>query len=824
MINNGSLELNQFLTMHPFSVTQKDVYNAALGDIDYFKELYVRDISLYGYMAKLCSILRNSEKKLAVITGYRGCGKTNFLHFIKYISEDGEVGPTLREQYEESLNLLGGNNELREVMEKSFDKVIEQIHRYVNGELSDDAIEQNGLLEWFKINLAGNYRYINFDIGSMGRGKGEAPFVNQLYFELHDSIEWALKKNVYLKSISILKEFVNKYGWEIRTNFESQQTSKESLHEFWQDVEPIIDNYQERNFINNLFEKLYKLSLSQILLAFILWDYSVAIAIDNSSSDAKKQVYMFDNIDIISGMEGDVFESKTAGFWSFIWNSRVFFNNISVRILGNRKLGIEEDSELVEKIINLYSNTKFIFAMRETTAMYLTDHLRDRFRGLLGHFDMSTTFDKVVCMQKKLEFAGKLVAQNKIDNALFVDYVCGLNNLLNDKLFMYDLVQLYNNDYRTFATAVSSVCARNMNSIKAANALFKTNDIRAFGSRCIVNRCFFNGFAAWRYYDSLGIFAPAMARPMNTNPLWKKYKYTTERTILTVLLNVQGNSANKFFLETDDSVSLKTLYNYLDGIIERNDFVGAIDSMYALRNEKFWAHLITFDNLAAYSETKIAKYLQKNTDDLSNVYVRVTPAGIRFIKMMCVHYEYFACRFSRVKRSLFEILDVEEETSRRDAVCIMKDVYESVKECCKNLKEFNAKILEITGYHSYRQISGTPYYINNQFHEERIIHQHISYLEAYRRCVRMYTKDEKCVRTLEKEIISYISKYLGLLKHDLNEGLREDGTVFYSDNSKVLFKELNRCIKEISEHPEKSADVEITREYYRKHFDNEEYM
>ena len=46
MINNNQIELQQFFTMHPFSASEKRVYESALKGIDFFKELYVANSGL----------------------------------------------------------------------------------------------------------------------------------------------------------------------------------------------------------------------------------------------------------------------------------------------------------------------------------------------------------------------------------------------------------------------------------------------------------------------------------------------------------------------------------------------------------------------------------------------------------------------------------------------------------------------------------------------------------------------------------------------------------------------------------------------------------
>lgn len=88
MINKGEITLAQFLTMHPFSATASRIYNRALKGTDFFQELYIMNRKTYERLTIICSVIDNAVKNLVVITGYRGCGKTNFLRLIESIFLD----------------------------------------------------------------------------------------------------------------------------------------------------------------------------------------------------------------------------------------------------------------------------------------------------------------------------------------------------------------------------------------------------------------------------------------------------------------------------------------------------------------------------------------------------------------------------------------------------------------------------------------------------------------------------------------------------------------------------------------------------------------
>lgn len=69
----------------------------------------------------------------------------------------------------------------------------------------------------------------------------------------------------------------------------------------------------------------------------------------------------------------------------------------------------------------------------------------------------------------------------------------------------------------------------------------------------------------------------------------------------------------------------------------------------------------------------------------------------------------------------------------------MKDtvvaVIEAVKKCIMSLEEYNKIVMKENGASHYSEILESSYYYEGQFHEERIIHNHISYMEAYRKYV-----------------------------------------------------------------------------------------
>lgn len=77
-----------------------------------------------------------------------------------------------------------------------------------------------------------------------------------------------------------------------------------------------------------------------------------------------------------------------------------------------------------QAFIELYDKTNIVVAMRETTAMHISGHLRDRMREIMDHFDMSEDVDKTVVMQKKLDFALDMIKNGEVKKTGFMENMC----------------------------------------------------------------------------------------------------------------------------------------------------------------------------------------------------------------------------------------------------------------------------------------------------------------------------------------------------------------------------------------------------------------
>ena len=266
------------------------------------------------------------------------------------------------------------------------------------------------------------------------------------------------------------------------------------------------------------------------------------------------------------------------------------------------------------------------------------------------------------------------------------------------------------------------------------------------------------------------------------------------------------NEEIPFFVNREQSVSIKQLYENVEMFCDKNMFLKCVETMFSSRTWSYWNHLVTFDNILEYSEEELLKAIN-DTSGNNNVYIRCTTGGERYLNTLCVHYEFFSCRFATESISLFSKESYQSEDGVYRFQVQIPQVLRHVKKCCKELKMVNSKLLEYFDFEDYSEIINDNLYVKDKkFHEERIIHNHISYLDAF----RLYLINDPLktkVAEVNKILLGYINEYLELLKYEEN--------IFYSKNSELLYSELKACIKAILDSCYEDTQTIISRDYYR---------
>ena len=807
MINQNKLKIDQFFIMHPFAIHEKKIYKEALYNIDFFRDLFVESNKTFERLSTLCNVIDNHEKNLLVITGYRGCGKTNFVRFVKNLAEGNHALFTMENTLNYELSMIKDSDvkkEIRYSYEQSKKKITTGFFE-VKDEI-EGKIETQKFVDFLENKIKSKVEYINFDEVSLG---SKRPITEALYYILRRKIITRIENGSYTKVVDIIDNFISDNKLIIEEGFEEIDFG--TFKDFWTIVRVYMYLITNSDDVSVLLEELKKLKLEQLLFSFTIFDYAEMIA-DGKDVNDQKLLYILDNIDIISNDSSAIFQNGMMGVWKFLWDSRNVFSRI-------------DEAHKNNPFVRIFEKTNVVVVMRETTAMHITGHLRDKMRGIMEHFDMSPDINKNLIIQKRLDLAIRLIKTGKIENNSFILAIDLLKKLTGHDVLMKELFALFNNDYRTAIACLVTILKENLEEIRKAIAILDSeNQIVVNGGKGIIYRLLFEAFYDWRYFEGMGI---PSRRSIEGKTLLKDHetKYSFARVLLTVLCKRQIKIPERFFVNPEESVKFSELYEMLSTLIDLDDMIDIMDALYSLSNKRFWNHLLTFDNIFHYSPDIIRKYIKEKRSNPSgeDIYIRVTTAGQMFVELISPHFEFFACRYASIRQySLFHYNNIDDENQLKNVKTIINDVFSMVLECTNNLEKYNLAIMKIDdGATKYSHIVGSPYYFQSQFHEERIIHTHITYLEAYRQFIGEISPKPKKYMEVNEYLLEVMSNYLLLLRYDPNNGIKEFRDHYISENSKKLFNELNVCIEKIRNSPNLSRSISVTRDYYLAHYKGE---
>lgn len=805
MINSASISVDRFFTMDPFSYTNDKQYGKVSEDINFFDDLYVTTNKTFERLATLAQLSIDDSLSALVVTGYSGSGKTNFLKYCEAIIQNkveirnySEVQSEIENLYRISDNSIGNNyntptffdeslkeesvNESKKI-NMEFSHSINQIkntlyQRYFN--YTNDQI-RNDISSFLNNVLKGQTVYFDFD-------KDKQDNVMPLEIKLTRQIETHLYKENALQ-IEKAYLFYTNYQKEFTDAFENRSGY------LFEKAITFIYNHRNENF--NSYKELLVTELKELEIDQLLCMEVILKMSENLSNKTQNIYYFLDNIDMISGINNKVLIDTISEFWDFIKEFQSLIHTI------RQKPNISEDTK---NWIKTYEKIKYIFSMRETTAMHICDHLRSRISSYAKQFDISMDINKSFIFKKRFDVLKQYIDKNQITNTGFIEMSQCIDTIMEDKYCKWNLFHLFNNDYRKAMECLCAISTKsNFPIYKCLPMITGKDSYNKFGGRGIVIKSLCNSFKKWNYFELLKV--PMKSKNTKNQP----YNITLTRIILTILDNLQNELAvskdSFFFIKRENCISLKTLYKYVHIFCDEKTFLKHIENMFSGRTWSYWNHLITFDNILEYNQNELENALK---DDCQNeIYIRCTRAGERYLNSFCIHYEFFSCRYASDKNSgLFS----NKLTKRNNEYCFEKEikyVIESVSACCKELHSVNNELMQELGFDELEELLDTHYVKDKKFHEERIIHNHITYLDSF----RLYLINGPLQRNIEdinRRLIQYISTYLDLLKYD--------GEHFYSSNSQTLYYELSYCINAIIEKDYQDTDIIISRTYYRDNF------
>lgn len=678
MVNEIQIDFEGYLKMHPFSLNTKDVYDPALEGINYYEELHIKTIGMFKRLAEITDVLNNQRQNLIMITGYCGTGKTNFVHFIEHLVNGGNINKTLAEVASIQRPIINDSDELKK-WDEQYKIIQDEIYHSLKGYLNRSEITEKALNIHIENSLRGNSTYINFDMGGVNADK---PLSLKLYQHLKEELKETIANGEAFEVLDNLEMFIGRHGESIDHHFETDQEDK--LRTFWKNMKFEFGIAKETKRTDGILKLIKEINLTQLLLVYILWDYVYRLLKDKKACQ-RKYIYLFDNIDMIANGDGSKLRNTIDGIFTFDYCSRMMFSEIK-----------EKSIEAIDReICEYYYNSNFIIAMRETSAMRITEHYRKMVRQNMRCFDISEDVDKELLLKVKLGFAKKLINEHEITNHYFINKINNLECLLNDPVQIRRLCDLNNNDVRTSIELISKLCEKDFTSLLRQGRQF--TGFQLFGMRGIILKNIFSIFEGDGYL-----------RRLKVNDYRNKsylYPFSSCRIVLVLLYSQKHTHVDRTVLSDAEYIELSQLYNEVTGIISREEFEDILDAMYSLREEAYWNHLITFDNLASYSRDDLSRYLgsDEHNDD-EKVYLSITTAGKEYVERICTHFEFFSQRFYPTnKKALFELNYFFDE-DRQIVKDVITAVYEAVQRCCTSLAQYNLQVLEKTKATHYKGI------------------------------------------------------------------------------------------------------------------------
>lgn len=382
----------------------------------------------------------------------------------------------------------------------------------------------------------------------------------------------------------------------------------------------------------------------------------------------------------------------------------------------------------------------YILVMREITkASISTPHSLEVSRVSSKEYDVTELFPKKDISHRRTKYLLELielVEKGKIPvDEWFLEILPELKRqaeaiqiIVGDTYIQKTIYPLFNNDYRIATMTLIKMCIENTALLQEYIELFKCGIPSAkYGGRGIVYRLILDRFKERKYLKKIGLvdFKDRSDKKVSLN-----------RLILTYLNNTTDIKA------TGDSkaISLKEIFKSFK-IFKTKEVVECLWEMYNLITTEEWNPLIMFASSSDVSKDGLfleRKHYKESLQEDETIdaearysFFRITCAGRVYLTNICTHFEFFSCRiFGKKRAPLFskKVLTIKNDEPLFKV--IIDAVYEEVKLCCKSLEGFESEdgiCSKIDSDFNYKNENGIY-----QYHGERIIFSHISYIDIYR--------------------------------------------------------------------------------------------
>lgn len=671
MIDFNEISLESILRLTPFSNDSQLNVNKHLTS-KFFFDHFFSDPSEAGYQQAVERDV-NRPKRCIVLYGYRGSGKTTFVHYLNKVFGYNMILISIDDYYYEA------------------DPIRYQLATYLH---------------------------------------------NVVLLDINNKLE------IFNKFLEVFNSENNRYFFLTRIDKVDR----------FEDFIKLISSYSTKKLadedITEIKEQLMGKRISFLMMMITLYNLCERLLHRNTG----KVFFCLDNMDAI---EDIVF------IQDFMGQYVVFRNNVSF-ILDNIS-----HPEITEKNNNRFQDYFFIITARESTKAKMNAHFNIDYINSIEYINLSVVFSKVGILNKRIDY---LLAE-KIINKTQIKRIENCKMLFNDSLFSSVFVSMFNNDYRKMIHVASLLAFHESEFDKYRALMGIGTDSSKYGARGIVFHLIFSYLLR---EDEIKDVMKHQIEVMN---------------ILNYLKNYDNRYSDIIFDDPTTSLDLLSLSKDFDEILSINDLIYLLFMMYNMKDSHNWAHLVTFDRLRVNNQHEVKKQINliKAKEDDSSKYakVRITCAGLIFLKYIISHFEFLSLQCGN-NEFLFSDNNLKKRKQAYEFETIIEKVY-------NRLREFNGKIIGISkdGYlgsmFSYYEQVRDEARVANIHTYERIIFTHISYLDNFRLYLlnnMSLPAEEK--REINEKLTGCISKYIDIF----NE-------FEASPHAKSVSENMVRCIIEI---------------------------
>lgn len=685
----------------------------------YYDELCVEPKINGGFKSLLNEIEMARNSKVIFVEGYAGCGKSTLVNKIFYE--------------------IVGNRQNRNYHYGDYNyKLASSCYNYNYGANTcpDSTDEVNSLIRNTLVQNMINV--ISKDILDINKPKVYYCFQKLVQNECIVKIDKGRTINNYLAQSDVLEK-------ELKKLIKFRALSTKNLEKI-------------------LGGQLEKLGTQLLLAADFLWRLAQYIV----TSEQSYLYVAYDNLDAIDAP--DVLEEFDENLVSFVHNLNGFINDLFSRYKNEYALNIKPKFTIFvtyRKITAVRVNLDNTFKRKSEV---VTENGYNE--PYIIRKEISDYFDYCEIVKSKTRFFGDIIKKTNL-NAAILEKLKLINELNSTKVIRANYKAFWNHNFRGCANIMQSAVLEYQDNINRSIALTKEKCDNANKKTDI---CLYSGASS--------IFLRIMCDLFRKGDIFG-YK-CLNLVPLNQILNNEHTSLSRLILSffySRKSESIKELFLLFEGIYPADKI--AIELAHLLDKNETWrrplyytAYALSNKNLEHEFIEQAKHFENKDSDFIHYTHLKICPCGELYIELIITSFEFFACRCMPDSKPIYC------ETDFTKVKIIMENVLFAVEGCCRNLEQFRVYFMNIKAIDldDFLQLpfNATTNNGKKQLHEERIIFNHIAYLESYREFVleKANLADEDKIE-INRFIVEKIFVYLMLY----------DEYIFKADSQRSDIKE-----------------------------------